>query len=431
MNEDEKQNILEKVEKGLAYSSLSKVRIAYHDFEDVLILPNGNLSKKEIQQKMLALFDNCTIAMQQNNAYVIKSILCPNMLKNIRFHKEYEVMIIEQGDVVASDKICNRCKRMVHNIVGECHNDTYSPNKQGEPNWSFRIASSEFEKYLFIKPGYVREQDFSEDLSFSKEHVAERIEEYKDRGKWRAQLNEIRNEFCRTCIKYHTKTCKKGYTGYTKPTKCMYEKEKLIERLREETKKDFGSMARAFWYFSQCGNEFQYMDGKTKRKSMRHIAVPGSKDGDMKPKGFYMSLVRYPYGLGDYGSRTHRYSWNKDGTKAKPKYDTYIPLSQYKKEFSTLVRNVKYKKKLHEELVCIAYLIYRYICATPGAQTGLGYGTSYLIYLGINTGWSEYGTSSSRPMVEVGVGASKYKTDRTYKELRDLFDSGNISIERK
>lgn len=415
--------LLENVSKGTAYSELERIRIAHHDYKEVFVVPNNNKMVAEAKKLAQKLFDNCTVIIENTQIYVIKRMLCSNELKSIMHYKEFTPIIIEHGKICQPDKTCERCKNMVKKYVGECYSDEFVPNKQGQEGWAFR-TNEPFRDFVFVKPGYVKDRDFAEDVDFTRETVEKRIEEYSDRGKWRTQLNQVRKEFCKDCVKYHTKTCQRGYNGYQKPVKCMYLKEKLIERLVAEIKVDFGSLSRAHWFFSQCGQIIQYKDPYTKRVSKRYIAVPGNRKGDLKVTGFFMSLARYPYGVGDYGNRGHRYRWRSDAQMKKDKkYENYISLERYMKEYKEILQKTKYEKKLHEELTCAAYLIYRYVTSTPGEQTGLGYGTTYLIYISI------IGTAHN--VIEVGIGNSKYVSDRNVNDLRSLFDIACLSIDKK
>lgn len=415
--------LLENILKGTAYSELERIRIAHHDYSEVLVVPNNTKTMADAKRRAQQLFDNCTMVIESTQMYVIKKMLCSNELKSIMNYKKFTPITIERGKICHPDKTCERCKYMVKKYVGECYSNDFTPNKQGEEGWTFR-TNDPFREFVFVKPGYIRDRDFSEEVDFTKENVEKRIEEYADRGKWRTQLNQVRKEFCKDCVKYHTKTCQRGYNGYQKPVKCMYLKEKLIERLVAEIKADFGSVSRAHWFFSQCGQSIQYRDPYTKRNSKRYIAVPGNRKGDLKATGFFMSFARYPYEVGDYGSRGHKYRWRSDAQKAKEKkYENYISLEKYLKEYKELLQETKYRKKLHEEVTCAAYLIYKYVTSTPGEQTGLGYGTTYLIYNSI------IGTNHN--VIKIGIGNSKYISDRNVNDLRALFDIACLSIDKK
>jgi hypothetical protein len=423
--------ILNSIDEGKAYSVMARCEIGrYRDYENVHVIPTMKKTLKDAEKRIKELFDNCTAIVENDHTYILPSIPCANFLQSLDQSRQFytrvtnyggtikyeshATIVIKNGEVCKIDSICNKCKHMVKKYVGECHERKFEPNKS-EITQQF-MTKPTFDEFKYIKPGYIREDDFSRSIEFTKEHIKKRIEDYEARGKWRTQLNKIRTEFCKDCIKYHTRTCQKGYSGYQHPVKCKYTEEKLKERLKAEMKQDFGSMGRAFWFFTNCGQTIQYKDKYTKRKSRRYIAIPGSNNGGYRAKGFYMSLARYPYSIGDYGTRSHR--WRSDKEKEK-RYENYISLKRYDEEFAHIKQDINYKKKLHEELIYTAYLIYKHMSASPGTQTGLGYGTSYLMYLAI-TGHE----------VEVGIGNSKYISSVELKTLKDLFDRAYINIEK-
>jgi hypothetical protein len=274
-----------------------------------------------------------------------------------------------------------------------------------------------FDNYLYIKKGYLAEHDFSNEIIFDRAHAEERIEEWKDRGIHRAHLNKVRKEHCTSCVKYRTTTCKKGYhsSEYDKVDRCKFTTWELQEALEKGVKKDFKSMAKAFWYFSQCGNEFRYFDVGTKRWSERLLGVPTGENGEITPTGFFMSMDRYPYNIGTYVGRSpawYRHSKKTDADKR----ENYISTAQFKKKFPEEVKKVRYKKA-YRNAVAIAYMYYRYVANTPGGSAYCSGNANYLISIGING-----------QQVEVKAGNSRYDWENRYLSFHDYFDTYHMGI---
>lgn len=415
LSDEEKNKILKAVENGKAYAFLEKVEIKWNTTKsNVYVFP---ITEEKVEKRMLSICDNATIFVTENYVLAQEKIKCKNELRYSggTDNPISKVFIIKNGKANSLRDICKTCKYMVEELVGECRETEYKPTNKEISNFKL---NGEIKNYLKIKPGYIRTREFSNEVDFSFKNIKERIEHYDKKGKWRKELNSTRKNICSDCVKYKTHTCKKGYAGYRKPTTCHYTKEELVERLKNECIKDFGSLGRAFWYFSQCGQSFEYNDPISKRVSTRYIAVPGNPAGEMDAKGFFMSFARYPFSIGEYGSREpHRY-WRKEKDKQK-KHINYLSEHEYRKNHQDLIEKTRYKTE-YEELLLTVYAIYKHIGSTPGQSYFMDSYSNYLIYMGIKYG-----------KVEVGIGASKCQWERTMKNLNDLFNTTVFNIEKK
>lgn len=412
---EEKNKIISAVERGKAYAYLKKADLRWGSTkEDVYVFPIID----DIEKTMLTLFDNATVYVTKNYIFLKQMIQCKNEIKYAtRFSdkKIIKTFIIKNREAMEPEGICKTCEHMVKSLVGECREDKYVSDE--EERYIFTVKY-EINNYMKIKPGYVRPNDFSSEVDFSKKNVEERLEYYEKKGNWRKKLNKTRKNTCSTCVKYRTHTCKKGYGGHREPTECHYEKEELMQRLRKECIEDFGSLGRAFWYFNQCGKSFEYKDPITKRTSTRYISVPGNPAGTLDAKGFFMSFARYPFEIGHYGAREPNRYWRKK-ERGEKKHINYISEYEYKKNHTDLVIKTSYKKK-YEELLLTAYAIYKHIGSTPGEGYYFYSYTNYLVYLGITAG-----------TIRVGIGASKWNWHKELKNLNDLFNVTTFNISKK
>jgi hypothetical protein len=412
ISEQEKNKILDAVKDGKAYAYLKKIEIRWNSIkENVYVFQK---TKDDIEKRMISLCDNATVYVTDDYVFLQKKIKCKNELSyEAKIQDPIKKMfVIKNGEAKQLRDVCKTCKYMVDELVGSCRKKEHEP--EDGKKYEFELKE-EIKKYIKIKPGYVRTQEFYTDVDFSLKNVKERIEYYEKKGKWRKQLNSTRKNICSNCVKYKTYTCKKGYNGYKKPVKCHYTKEDLMSRLREECIVYFGSLGRAYWYFSQCGRSFDYKDPISKRVSERFISVPGKPNGKLDAKGFFMSFARYPFGIGDYGERERIVYWNR-GKSEKKKHINYLSEYEYRKNHQNLIKKTRYKKE-YEELLLTAYAIYSHIGSTPGQSYYMDSYSNYLVYIGIK-----------QNKVEVGIGASKWKWSKTLKDLEDLFNSTIFDI---
>jgi hypothetical protein len=414
ISEQEKNKILDAVKDGKAYAYLKKIEIRWNSTKsDVYVFP---ITDKNIEKRIISLCDNATVFLTKDYALLQKKIKCKNELSYEGKIQDpiKKIFVIKNGELHHIKDICKTCKYMVDELVGECREKEYKSD-DGKI-YDFEI-NEEIKNYLKIKPGYIRTQEFSTEVDFSLENVKERIEYYEKKGQWRKQLNSTRKNICANCVKYRTHTCKKGYSGYKTPVKCHYTKEDLMKRLKEECITDFGSLGRAFWYFSQCGKLFDYRDPISKRVSERYISVPGHPEGYDNAKGFFLSFARYPFEIGSYGYRERHRHWRKE-KDVKKKHINYLSEHEYKKHHQKLLKKTRYKKE-YEELLLTAYAVYKHIGSTPGQSYFMDSYSNYLVYIGIKG-----------KEVEVGIGASKWKWSRTLKGLEDLFNTTVFNIEK-
>jgi len=408
------------VKEGKAYAYVEGAEIHWRHVLNSYVFPRSLNSIKEIEKQMLSLFRNGTVYVTKNAIFVEKEIKCPNKynFSNNSSKEVQKIFVIRNGKKETMKQLCKSCQYMVEELVGDCRRTEY------EANDGHRYAELDFElkdeikDYLEIKKGYIKDNDFSKSIDFSYSNVKERIAYYEKKGQWRKQLNSTRKNICADCVKYKTETCKKGFNGYRTPVKCHYTKDELMDRLRKECLNDFGSLGKALWFFSQCGQGITFKDPNTKRKSLRYVSVPGHPEGKLNAKGFFMAFCRYPFKIGSYGYRHQSYWWQEKKDKDK-KYQNYLTLYEYKKKFPEKIVKTRYKKSL-EETVLTAYAIYKYCGSSPGQGYGFCNYSNYLTYIGIN-----------REDVEVGVGASKWSHYYTVKNLRDLFNKTNLNIEKK
>jgi hypothetical protein len=414
--EKEKKKMLEAMDEGKAYSHVKKVeQDTWGNEYDFYALPNVFKNISEIKKVIKSIFDNCTIIVRPDDILSTSEIKCQNTIKNKKIFYENMVFHIQNGEILDEKSICNRCTKLVESLVGECSSRNFQPEKE-EYNLKNRRLNDKIKEYTEIPSGYVKQKEFSNEIDFSKEHVKERMDYYSSKGQWRKKLNRTRKEVCHDCIKYRTHTCSKGWNGIRLTSKCHFTKKEMIDKLKKECLEDFGSLGRALWYFSQCGQVIKYKDPITKRKSKRFISVPGHPDGKSEAKGFFMSFVNYPYEIGDYGERDYNPYRSKINTTKK--HENYMSEYEYRKYFEDIVVDTRIKKSL-EELALTAYAVYRYCGSRPGQSYYMSSYANYMTYIGIN-----------RNMVEVGLGASHWKCQSYIKDLKGLFDATVLPIEK-
>jgi hypothetical protein len=417
MEEKERNLILDKIESGEAYTATTyggRRRWSPH-IEDVIVLPITKETKKKRDDRLLTLFDNTTILLQGTTIVICQQLFCPN---DHHIPYDAEVFNIVHGAIVNKAVLCEDCVHMVKKYVGECKEQTFKMADELKvlPNFERKPL---FDNYLYIKKGYLAEHDFSNDIVFDKKHVAERMDEWKERGAHRRELNKVRRSHCDYCVKYRTAACKKGFrsSDYNRVEDCKFTPDEMRDALEVRLKDDFGSMGNALWYFSQCGTEIDYLDEGTKRHSDRLIGVPAGINGEDTPTGFFMSMHRYPYNIGFYTSRSSTY-WRQKQNE-KDKRENYISTKELKKRFPEAVVKTRYKK-VFRDAVLMAYMFYKYRANTPGSSAH-GFGNAnYLVSLGIE------GAS-----VEVNIGNSRYKWTDVYKDFNDYFNSSYVGITKQ
>jgi hypothetical protein len=416
MKEDEKRKILDKIGSGEAYTTTiyggGRRRWSPH-IEDVIVLPVTKDPKAKRNDRLLTLFDNTTIMIEKTTIVICQGLFCPN---DHRMPYDAEVFNIMNGKMVNKNTLCEDCKHMVEQYLGECREQTFKMEGKDKFLPAFKRLPA-FDNYQFISKGYLQEHDFSNDIIFNEAHAEGRIEELKERGIHRTHLNKIRKEYCAFCVKYKTTSCKTGYrsTEYDGVNRCKFTPWELQDALEKGVEKDFGSMANAFWYFSQCGVEFRYMDKKTRRWSYRVLGVPTGINGEITPTGFFMSMERYPYSIGTYAGRSS--SWYRHSKKEESdRRENYISKERFKKNFPEKVKKVRYKKA-YKIAVLIAYMYYKHVANTPGMSAYCSRNANYLISIGING-----------QEAEVKAGNARYGWENRYLTFHDYFDTYYMGI---
>jgi len=406
-------DVNEKVQKIVKLFNQGKTFVQLQDGpygEERYAFPHGaewdttiNTTKKEAEY-LSKFFDNCTILSYAKHLEVFGLLICPNS-KIPQRQYDWESTLKDQsllidGAVYGKEKICEECVHFLKRMVGECTKDEVKPSK----NYQERlfVKKEMFDDLHELKRGYVKEYEFARSITFTASNIEEQIRYYAGKGQDAKKRNTIRRHTCigEKCIKYHTESCPKGWREHRKTADCLLNMEMAKNPLLQLMEQDFGSPAKAYWYFSQCNRYIDYKDPNTKRTSERLIAVPAARDGGTKAEGFFMAKPRYPYAIGDYHRvikpRYYRGGGTEKNTRIS-KHEAFLPKKEYEEKYAGMVNRRAYDKKEHEDVLLAIYALYRICRITPGRSRYL-YRTisEYDVSLGIDgtAGKYRYGNST-------------------------------------
>jgi len=352
-------------------------------------------------------FNNCIIKKkndyyQKESCFVVNP--CIKCKANYRFWEHDKINILHDGKILQADNICNHCKHMLQEYVGECDQEAFEPVE----GWQFKSNGND--GFLRIKPGYTHSYDFGTDINFDADLIIERMNEYKKRGQWAKHAKEIKKEFCENCFKYRTSTCKSGFHAGRNPIMCMEGKEETLLKVKRKIVKEFGSMSTFFHMLLQCGQTVDYKDPYTHRTSKRVVSVPVIKNG---VKGFYMAWTRHPYNIDYYPDR-----WGH--SEEDKKHENFISFSKFKKQYD--LKKERYRKR-YDELLCCAYLFLRRVAYDPGTYLNIKSYRNYFVSLRIKVyaDWGKDGYRFTRMISETGNSRGTYNVE--YSNLKDVADA--------
>jgi hypothetical protein len=314
------------------------------------------------------VFERGTVIENKRNGYLMVSNL---VCKHWKYGEEIAMFL--DGGEISKDELCNRCKYMMLQYVGECtHNKSFAPL-----NGDVYCERKKPESYLQLKPGYAHEWRFSRYITMKPSDILENMNSYKRTAAWRECVKKIRKEFCENCYKYRSQSCQDGYTarnvgGYgSKPHECIRTKKEIIDDAKERIKDKYGSMNVFFHLLCQSGRYIKYKDPLTNRTSERVLSVPYVKnktynikthDWEKRKIGFYMAWSWYPF---EMKNTTYEHITFKQCEKERN--TNFITLRELEKNYG--VEKKRYRKK-YDELLATALLYLYKARYTPGSYVG-------------------------------------------------------------
>lgn len=341
MKEKKYETLLDSIEKGRAkYNNGYDYYLPKEGIErGIVVTTKSGKQRLSLEEAVPYLCNNCMIAIGPGKKYIILSaeLTCPRVYEHRLIGEK--VFAVIDGKTIEQKKMCESCQHYLKSLVNECENT--EATFKGLQNQHIRSKiSDELRAFPEVKKGYISYSNFSEDIhEFSREYVEERIEEFRSRGKFTAKKQKVEQKTCVGCIRYKSRVCP-GITRSTINTRkdghCRLTKEAFTERMEQEVIHRYGSLAKAFWFFSQCGTEIDYKDPCTKRQSRRYISLPAKGPFSTKIEGFKMCSVNYPLYI------------------SSSKHETYISAKEFKKEFPNDVKRTKRYSKKYKDIVLAA-----------------------------------------------------------------------------
>jgi hypothetical protein len=341
VNESKRNEILTAIENGRAYyidrrnDESVYIYLPKEAYEQGILLGEIEQENKKtpFKEAMVKLFDNCTIEIADKKEYVEVTLEEIKCRRAIAFEIEKRYVIVN-GKIYTGESICEQCQDYLKNLINEC--DSSSLFKWKKKKELKNNISDELWTFKEMKKGYLTRTNFDDEIyAFSSDKVKERIEEFEDRGRFVQDKIRTEGDVCKGCIKYKTKVCR-GLSRHNieerRDGHCNVTKEQFSEDLEKEIKNKYGSMGKALWFFSQCGQQISFRDPNTNRESLRYISIPGTDGYGGQINGFRMAFVNYPLSI---DGNTHETFISEKELRAHP--DFKETKTRYAKKYRDIV----------------------------------------------------------------------------------------------
>jgi len=109
------------------YTIISMGIVGGNYFSKIYILKNDFKNRKELEEEIKSLFDNCTIFISKETIWIIKTILCGKTLEKLDSRLGDCSLVVHDGEIFLGREVCDKCKQMVHKIIGECKETKFIP----------------------------------------------------------------------------------------------------------------------------------------------------------------------------------------------------------------------------------------------------------------------------------------------------------------